>query len=152
MLSAVFITDLSGKPLISRNYRGDIPLTSAIEKFASYLLEVDGDLQKPVFHVDSSGEFVGADEMGSAGVGGETFVYVQVRPGGGEGREGGGRIFGLVQAPVGYRGILRGGSKTCGTSKIPRGSSRAIGLRAGPTLGQHGYCTRRGLSQFIYLA
>ena len=27
MLSAVFITDLSGKPLISRNYRGDIPLT-----------------------------------------------------------------------------------------------------------------------------
>jgi len=92
MLSAVFITDLSGKPLISRNYRGDIPLTSAIEKFASYLLEVDGELQKPVFHVDSSGDFVGGDDVGCAGAGGETFVYVQVRPcwrEGGRGRMGG---------------------------------------------------------------
>ena len=152
MLSAVFITDLSGKPLISRNYRGDIPLTSAIEKFASYLLEVDGDLQKPVFHVDSSGEFVGADEMGSAGVGGETFVYVQVRPGGGEGREGGGRIFGLVQAPMDIAGFFAVDRRPVGHRRSPVEAPGRFGRRAGPTLGQHGYCTRRGLSQFIYLA
>lgn len=108
MLSAVFITDLSGKPLISRNYRGDIPLTSAIEKFASYLLEVDGDLQKPVFHVDSSGDFVGGGDMGCTGAGGETFVYVQVRPGD-RGRGCGGRIFAWPRAGgVGYPKILRG--------------------------------------------
>jgi len=76
--SAIFITDLTGKPLISRNYRGDIPLTSAIEKFASYLLEVEDDTKKPVFHVDSSGEFLRMEDVGCTGVGGETFVYVQV--------------------------------------------------------------------------
>jgi len=83
--SAIFITDLSGKPLISRNYRGDIPLTSAIEKFASYLLEVEDDAKKPVFRVDGAGEYVGqyADNGGDDGAGGcggpggETFVYVQ---------------------------------------------------------------------------
>lgn len=75
--SAVFITDLTGKPLISRNYRGDIPLTSAIEKFASYLLEVEDDAKKPVFYVDSQGDFLGAEDVGCTGVGGETFVYVQ---------------------------------------------------------------------------
>ena len=76
--SAIFITDLTGKPLISRNYRGDIPLTSAIEKFASYLLEVEDDTKKPVFHVDSSGDFLLTEDVGCTGVGGETFVYVQV--------------------------------------------------------------------------
>ena len=30
--SAVFITDLQGKAIISRNYRGDVPLTKAIER------------------------------------------------------------------------------------------------------------------------
>eukprot|EP00574_Skeletonema_japonicum_P005087 CAMPEP_0201714040 /NCGR_PEP_ID=MMETSP0593-20130828/666_1 /ASSEMBLY_ACC=CAM_ASM_000672 /TAXON_ID=267983 /ORGANISM="Skeletonema japonicum, Strain CCMP2506" /LENGTH=56 /DNA_ID=CAMNT_0048203265 /DNA_START=213 /DNA_END=380 /DNA_ORIENTATION=- len=53
--SAIFITDLTGKPLISRNYRGDIPLTSSIETFARYLLEVEEDVKTPVFHVDSAG-------------------------------------------------------------------------------------------------
>ena len=76
--SAIFITDLTGKPLISRNYRGDIPLTSAIEKFTSYLLEVDDELKKPVFYVDSNGDFLGSDDVGCTGVGGETFVYVKV--------------------------------------------------------------------------
>ena len=78
--SAIFITDLTGKPLISRNYRGDIPLTSAIEKFTNYLLEVEDDNKKPVFHVDSSGDYVtDSEDVGCTGVGGETFVYVQVR-------------------------------------------------------------------------
>ena len=76
--SAIFNTDLTGKPLISRNYRGDIPLTSAIEKFTSYLLEVEDELKKPVFYVDSNGDFLGSDDVGCTGVGGETFVYVKV--------------------------------------------------------------------------
>ena len=78
--SAIFITDLTGKPLISRNYRGDIPLTSAIEKFTNYLLEVEDDNKKPVFHVDSCGDYVtDSEDVGCTGAGGETFVYVQVR-------------------------------------------------------------------------
>jgi len=77
--SAIFITDLTGKPLISRNYRGDIPLASATEKFASYLLEVEDDAKKPVFHVDSCGDFaMDREDVGCTGPGGETFVYVQV--------------------------------------------------------------------------
>ncbi|KAI9146310.1 Mu homology domain-containing protein [Paraphysoderma sedebokerense] len=38
--SAVFILDLKGKVLISRNYRGDIPM-SAIEKFMPLILEAE---------------------------------------------------------------------------------------------------------------
>ncbi len=76
--SAIFITDLTGKPLISRNYRGDIPLTAAIDRFASYLNEVEDEMKKPVFHVDSGGEVLNVDDVGCTGVGGETFVYVQV--------------------------------------------------------------------------
>ena len=76
--SAIFITDLTGKPLISRNYRGDIPLTSAIDRFASYLNEVEDEMKKPVFHVDSGGEVLNVEDVGCTGVGGETFVYVQV--------------------------------------------------------------------------
>jgi hypothetical protein len=86
--SAILITDLTGKPLISRNYRGDIPLSSAAEKFATYLLEADEEAKKPVFYVDGNGEFgalkrgeegyEGGDECGGV-PGGETFVYVQVR-------------------------------------------------------------------------
>ena len=34
--SAIFITDLTGKPLISRNYRGDIPLTAVITGAAAF--------------------------------------------------------------------------------------------------------------------
>ena len=38
--SAVYITDLKGKPIISRNYRGDIP-PQAVEKF-QFLIQ-DGE-------------------------------------------------------------------------------------------------------------
>lgn len=37
--SAVFILDLKGKVLISRNYRGDVPMT-AVDKFVPMVLEV----------------------------------------------------------------------------------------------------------------
>lgn len=76
--SSIFITDLTGKPLISRNYRGDIPLTSAIDRFASYLNEVEDDAKKPVFHVDAGGEVSSIEDVGCTGAGGETFVYIQV--------------------------------------------------------------------------
>jgi AP-1 complex subunit mu len=76
--SSIFITDLTGKPLISRNYRGDIPLTSAIDRFASYLNEVEDDVKKPVFHVDAGGEVLNIEDVGCTGSGGETFVYIQV--------------------------------------------------------------------------
>mmetsp|Transcript_32250 Transcript_32250/g.96706 ORF Transcript_32250/g.96706 Transcript_32250/m.96706 type:complete len:132 (-) Transcript_32250:1518-1913(-) len=78
--SVVFITDLGGKVIISRNYRGDIPLTKATERFSKYLTDVEDEAKKPVFHVDSNGDVItDADDVGSGGVGGETFVYIQVR-------------------------------------------------------------------------
>jgi AP-1 complex subunit mu len=76
--SALFITDLGGKAIISRNYRGDIPLTKAIDRFAKYLAEVDDDMMKPVFHVDANGDVMDQDNIGSTGPGGYTYVYVQV--------------------------------------------------------------------------
>jgi len=76
--SAVFITDLGGKAIISRNYRGDIPLTAAVDRFAKYLTEVEDDAKKPLFHVDSAGDLmVDNDDVGITGAGGETFVYIQ---------------------------------------------------------------------------
>jgi hypothetical protein len=78
--SAVFITDLSGKSIISRNYRGDIPLTPAIERFAKYLTEVEDEDKRPVFHTDSSGEISETvNHVGMVGPGGQTFVYIQVK-------------------------------------------------------------------------
>ena len=77
--SAVFLTDVSGKSIISRNYRGDVPLTKAIERFAKYLNNVDDEAKKPVFHVDVNGDVMAAEEVGGTGVGGETYVYVAVR-------------------------------------------------------------------------
>jgi hypothetical protein len=76
--SAVFITDLQGKAIISRNYRGDVPLPRAIEQFQNYLLEVDEEAKKPIFHVDSNGEISVGEDVGANGVGGEHFVYVAV--------------------------------------------------------------------------
>ena len=76
--SAVFITDVSGKSIISRNYRGDVPLTKAIERFARYLTTVDEEGKKPVFHVDMNGDMMSPEEVGGSGVGGETYVYVAV--------------------------------------------------------------------------
>lgn len=40
MASAVFFLDLKGKPLLSRNYRGDIP-TSVVERFPLLLMEAE---------------------------------------------------------------------------------------------------------------
>ena len=47
--SAVFVLDLKGKVLISRNYRGDVP-PAAVDKFMQLLLE-----QEESFGADSSG-------------------------------------------------------------------------------------------------
>ncbi|KAJ3057351.1 AP-1 complex subunit mu-1 [Rhizophlyctis rosea] len=44
--SAVFILDLKGKVLISRNYRGDIPMT-AVEKFMPLVLQAEEEEQTP---------------------------------------------------------------------------------------------------------
>ena len=40
MASAVFVLDLSGRVIISRNYRGDIPM-NAIERFMPLLAETE---------------------------------------------------------------------------------------------------------------
>jgi AP-1 complex subunit mu len=54
--SALFLMDFKGKILISRNYRGDIPMSVA-EKFTKHLIEDDESQLKPVFH-DSGYTFV----------------------------------------------------------------------------------------------
>ena len=46
--SAVFITDTKGKPIISRNYRGDIPM-SCVERFARYIQEREEMERRPVY-------------------------------------------------------------------------------------------------------
>ena len=76
--SAVFITDLQGKAIISRNYRGDVSLNSAIERFAKYLVEVEDEAKKPVFHVDTNGDVQFGEDVGATGTGGEHYVYVSV--------------------------------------------------------------------------
>ena len=75
--SGVFITDVQGKHIISRNYRGDVPITKAVEVFAKYLTEIPDEQKKPIFYHD--GEFMMEDEAGATGNKGETFVYVSVR-------------------------------------------------------------------------
>lgn len=76
--SAVFITDLQGKNIISRNYRGDYPIAKAVETFGKYLSDVDEEARKPIFHVDTNGDFLAGDDVGQAGPGGQTFAYVAV--------------------------------------------------------------------------
>jgi hypothetical protein len=76
--SAVFITDLQGKSIISRNYRGDVPLSKAIERFAKYLGDTPDEHKKPVFYNDNNSDCLVEDEVGGTGPGGETFVYVAV--------------------------------------------------------------------------
>lgn len=76
--SAVFITDLQGKSIISRDYRGNYPINKAIEVFAKYLGEVEEESRKPIFHVDVNGDFESGDNVGMTGPGGQTFVYVVV--------------------------------------------------------------------------
>mmetsp|Transcript_1821 Transcript_1821/g.2488 ORF Transcript_1821/g.2488 Transcript_1821/m.2488 type:complete len:423 (+) Transcript_1821:120-1388(+) len=58
--SAIFITDLKGKVIISRNYRGDVPLAVS-DRFAKYINERDELEQFPVFTED-----------------GITYVYIRV--------------------------------------------------------------------------
>ena len=57
--SALFITDTKGKVIISRNYRGDIPM-SVVEKFSLHVQETDELELRPVYTSD-----------------GITFVYVK---------------------------------------------------------------------------
>ena len=49
--SAVYILDAKGKILISRNYRGDVPMSCA-ERFISRLTEQEDLNIKPVFEED----------------------------------------------------------------------------------------------------
>eukprot|EP00732_Lithocolla_globosa_P001981 Lithocolla_globosa_v1_NODE_1151_length_2830_cov_9.568084.p1 type:complete len:433 gc:universal NODE_1151_length_2830_cov_9.568084:2729-1431(-) len=49
--SAVFILDTKGKVLISRNYRGDLPISS-VEKFLPMVLESEDEGQHPVLEGD----------------------------------------------------------------------------------------------------
>lgn len=76
--SAVFITDLQGKSIISRNYRGDVPLLKAIERFAKYLDETPEELRKPIFHVDNNSDCYVEEDVGATGPGGESYLYVNV--------------------------------------------------------------------------
>jgi len=46
--SALFITDTKGKVIISRNYRGDVPM-SVVEKFSLHIQETDDLLLRPVY-------------------------------------------------------------------------------------------------------
>lgn len=73
--SAVFVTDLSGKAIISRNYRGDISLSTSIDRFSRYLSETDEDAKSPVFHVDVHGDV--APDPESVGVA-VAYTYLHV--------------------------------------------------------------------------
>lgn len=67
-LSCLFITDLQGKSIISRNYRGDVGVTASIERFQRYLSEVEDEAKTPVFHVDLHGDVAPNPEgVGAAG-------------------------------------------------------------------------------------
>ena len=79
MASAVFITDLSGKMIISRNYRGDVPMNKALERFSKYLMDTPEEQKKPIFYADVNGDYLHQDDVGCTGNTGETFVYVNVR-------------------------------------------------------------------------
>ncbi|GKY90873.1 AP-1 complex subunit mu-1 [Mayamaea pseudoterrestris] len=74
--SAVFITDLSGKVIISRDYRGDVPLGRAIERFSKYLDETPDEQKRPIFYVDHHGDAFVEEDVGATGKNGETFVYI----------------------------------------------------------------------------
>ena len=49
--SAIFVTDVKGKIIISRNYRGDCPMSLA-DRFATYVQETDPFDQRPIFTED----------------------------------------------------------------------------------------------------
>lgn len=82
VLSAVFITDMQGKSIISRNYRGDVPsLSKSIERFGKYLNDTPEEQQKPVFYTNAEGDLFFEENVehnpNSCGTG-ESFVYVSV--------------------------------------------------------------------------
>jgi hypothetical protein len=68
----------TSKAIISRNYRGDVLLNKSIERFANYLVEVEDEAKKPVFHVDTNGDVQAGEDVGATGTGGEHYVYVSV--------------------------------------------------------------------------
>ena len=47
----MFITDRKGKIIISRNYRGDLPMTMA-DKFSTYVQETPSEEQLPIYQAD----------------------------------------------------------------------------------------------------
>lgn len=75
-LSCLFITDLQGKSIISRNYRGDVGVTQSIDTFQRYLSEVDDEAKTPVFHVDVHGDV--APDPESVGSAGEMLLLVGI--------------------------------------------------------------------------
>jgi len=46
--SAVFILDMKGKVIISRNYRGDVPM-NCVERFSGHVLEAESNDERPVW-------------------------------------------------------------------------------------------------------
>ena len=60
-ISSVFVMDLKGKVIISRNYRGDISM-NASDRFARYIQEKNEMDQRPIFTDD-----------------GLTFAFIRVR-------------------------------------------------------------------------
>jgi len=47
-----------------------------IERFADYLVEVEDEAKKPVFHIDVNGDVQSGEDVGATGTGGEHYVYV----------------------------------------------------------------------------
>mmetsp|Transcript_27721 Transcript_27721/g.58042 ORF Transcript_27721/g.58042 Transcript_27721/m.58042 type:complete len:459 (-) Transcript_27721:1437-2813(-) len=80
--SAIFITDLQGKSIISRNYRGDVPsLGKSIDRFAKYLSETPEEQQKPIFFTNSDGDLFFEENVEAAPASsssGESYVYVSI--------------------------------------------------------------------------
>lgn len=50
-VSAVYLLDSKGKVIISRDYRGDIPI-KCLERFITHVLETDETELKPIFEED----------------------------------------------------------------------------------------------------
>ncbi|KAK2953745.1 putative AP-1 complex subunit mu-1 [Blattamonas nauphoetae] len=53
MLSSLFILDETGRSILYRDFRGDIPLKHVSRNFIAHFLEEDNCLVKPIFIVDS---------------------------------------------------------------------------------------------------
>lgn len=50
-ISALYLLDAKGKVIISRDYRGDIPI-KCLERFITHVLETDENDLKPIFEED----------------------------------------------------------------------------------------------------